>query len=146
MNHPAARPKRPDPVDNFNRTPLHLAAWFGQKHTTEALLRNAANVNAKDVQGYTPLERASMGRRTALLEFLQRQQILPLDFNTTFQVYHTYDEHAEVNRKKIEERAVRRREKEKTKAIRDVRAQYLVPSSMFLHWLNWELLLPPISN
>jgi len=50
MNHPAARPKRPDPLDNFNRTPLHLAAWFGQKHTTEALLRNAANVNAKDVQ------------------------------------------------------------------------------------------------
>lgn len=42
---------------------------------------------------YTALERASLARRTALMEYLHRQQILPLDFNLTFERYHTYDEH-----------------------------------------------------
>jgi hypothetical protein len=37
-------------VDNLKRTPLHHAAWFGQKYTTEALLRNNAQVTARDVQ------------------------------------------------------------------------------------------------
>lgn len=45
------RPKRADPVDHLGRTPLHDAAWWGQKHTTEALLRGGAKVNARDCQG-----------------------------------------------------------------------------------------------
>lgn len=92
LNHPASRPKRPDPVDHLGRTPLHAACWRGQKYTAEALLRNGAAVGARDAQGFTALERASAGRRTALLEYLTRQQIVPLDYNLTFVQYHTYDE------------------------------------------------------
>ena len=47
LNHQAARPKRPDPVDHLGRTPLHDAAWWGQKHTTEALLRGGAKVRRR---------------------------------------------------------------------------------------------------
>jgi hypothetical protein len=61
-----------------------------------------------------------MARRTALLEFLQRQQILPLDFNTTFQIYHTYDEHAEVERVKLTECSQKAKEIEQARALRDV--------------------------
>lgn len=97
LNHPAARPRRPDPVDRLGRTPLHDACWRAQKYTAEALLRNGASVAARDAQGFTPIERASQGRRTALVEYLTRQQIIPLDYNLTFTQYHTYDEHKVVS-------------------------------------------------
>ena len=43
--------------DNFfNRTPLHHAAIEDQKEIVELLIDNSADVNAKDVNGYTPLD------------------------------------------------------------------------------------------
>jgi hypothetical protein len=41
------------------------------------------------------------------MEFLHRQQILPLDYNLTFEKYHTYDEHLEVGRERVKEAALR---------------------------------------
>ena len=32
----------------FNLTPLHLAAWYGQRAVAELLLKHGANVNAVD--------------------------------------------------------------------------------------------------
>jgi cytohesin len=44
---------------NVNRTsPLHYAAVYDQKEIAELLLVKGADVNAKDVDGETPLDQA----------------------------------------------------------------------------------------
>ena len=35
-------------IFQFNLTPLHLAAWYGQRAVVELLLQHGANVNAVD--------------------------------------------------------------------------------------------------
>ena len=94
LNHPMARPKRPDPRDLAGRTPLHDACWWQKKVAAEVLIRNGAKVAAKDRNGCTPLERATQAGRRGLLEYLHRCQILPLDFNLNFENFHTYNETA----------------------------------------------------
>ena len=39
----------------FNLTPLHLAAWYGQQAVVELLLQHGANVNAVDRVSWWPL-------------------------------------------------------------------------------------------
>lgn len=50
--------------DEYGYTPLHRAAFMGQKHVAQLLLAGGATVNAKDNFGDTPLdEAASMGHK-----------------------------------------------------------------------------------
>ena len=42
----------------LGRTPLHQAAWDGHKEIAELLIAEGAEVNAKDVEGQTPLDLA----------------------------------------------------------------------------------------
>lgn len=41
--------------DALGRTPLHMAAFFGNTKTTEFLIANGADLNARDLVGMTPL-------------------------------------------------------------------------------------------
>ena len=43
-------------------TPLHLAADYGHKEIAELLITNGADLNAKDVDGSTPLDWAIIGK------------------------------------------------------------------------------------
>ena len=45
--------------DQNGKTLLHYAAWKGHKEIAELLIANGANVNAKDKDGYTPLDWAA---------------------------------------------------------------------------------------
>ena len=47
--------------DNDRRTPLHLAAFYGQVDVAESLLEYAAEVNATDISGHTPLHQVTLG-------------------------------------------------------------------------------------
>ena len=48
--------------DNDGRIPLHLAGFYGQVDVAEALLeRAAAQVNATDISGHTPLHQVTLG-------------------------------------------------------------------------------------
>ena len=47
--------------DNDRRTPLHLAAFYGQVDVAESLLEYAAEVNAADISGHTPLHQVTLG-------------------------------------------------------------------------------------
>jgi len=59
--------------DNFfNRTPLHHAAIEDQKEIVELLIDNSADVNAKDVNGYTPLDWAITFMHPELADVLQQ--------------------------------------------------------------------------
>lgn len=49
-------------VDGYGKTALHWAAWNGIESCCKTLLRNGAQVNAKDVNGQTPLMMAVAGR------------------------------------------------------------------------------------
>jgi len=49
-------------VDGNGKTALHWAAWNGIESSCKTLLRNGAQVNAKDVNGQTPLMMAVAGR------------------------------------------------------------------------------------
>jgi hypothetical protein len=42
-------------ADDFGRTALYHAAWYGNKSLVETLLRNGAGVNIPDEEGNTPL-------------------------------------------------------------------------------------------
>ncbi len=49
--------------ENFNRTPLHWAAWGGRVEIVRMLIDAGANVNVQDEWGNTPLHEAtSLGR------------------------------------------------------------------------------------
>ena len=59
--------------DNFfNRTPLHHAAIEDQKEIVELLIDNSADVNAKDVNGYTPLDWAIFNKDTKTVDLLRK--------------------------------------------------------------------------
>ena len=45
----------PDPINRYQRTPLHLAAVSGFLEVTRVLLNHHADVNAKDQRAHTPL-------------------------------------------------------------------------------------------
>jgi ankyrin repeat protein len=45
--------------DNFNRTPLHLAARFGKVEIVQMLIGAGADVDAQDEVGWTPLHWAA---------------------------------------------------------------------------------------
>jgi ankyrin repeat protein len=47
--------------DKDERTPLHLACYYGQVDAAEMLLGHGAQVNAADIRGHTPLHRATLG-------------------------------------------------------------------------------------
>ena len=47
--------------DNDGRIPLHLAAFYGQVGVAEALFEYAAQVNATDISGHTPLHQVTLG-------------------------------------------------------------------------------------
>ncbi len=63
--------------DEQGQTPLHHAAYGGQKEVTEVLLERGAKVNAKDDEGRTPLHLASKNGHAPLVDLLlaQRAQV-----------------------------------------------------------------------
>ena len=52
--------KRSHDKTNKGDTPLHEAAWEGHTETVAALLKAAADPNAKDSSGDTPLHKAAL--------------------------------------------------------------------------------------
>jgi hypothetical protein len=56
--------------DGRNLTPLHKAAYDGQKEVVELLLANKADVNARDYRGYTPLHLAASQGQKGVVELL----------------------------------------------------------------------------
>lgn len=50
------------PIDEFGTTLLHVAAMHGKITAVETLIANNAKVDAKDIDGNTPLHRAAAGR------------------------------------------------------------------------------------
>ena len=47
--------------DSDGRIPLHLTGFYGQVDVAEALLEHAAQVNATDISGHTPLHQVALG-------------------------------------------------------------------------------------
>ena len=47
--------------DSDGRIPLHLTSFYGQVDVAEALLEHAAQVNATDISGHTPLHQVALG-------------------------------------------------------------------------------------
>ena len=56
--------------DGRGLTPLHVAAWRGQRKIAELLIAKSANVNAKDVDGETPLDRAIKYKKNEIADLL----------------------------------------------------------------------------
>ena len=56
--------------DEQGDTPLHLAAWLGQKDVAELLLDRHAEINAKDNNGDTPLHLAARMGQSDVAELL----------------------------------------------------------------------------
>ncbi len=57
---------------NDGDTPLHSAAWSGQKEIAELLIAKGADVNAKDKDGETPLDEAINFEETEITELLRK--------------------------------------------------------------------------
>lgn len=55
---------------NLGWTPLHLAAYFGNKDVVQVLVEHGANVNARNGMGDTPLHRAAFTGRTDVVMLL----------------------------------------------------------------------------
>jgi ankyrin repeat protein len=47
--------------DDNERTPLHMAGYYGQVDVAEVLLRHRAQVDATDIWGHTPLHQVTLG-------------------------------------------------------------------------------------
>ena len=45
--------------NDYGSTPLHRPAFSGHKEIVELLIANGADLNAKDVNGHTPLDEAA---------------------------------------------------------------------------------------
>jgi ankyrin repeat protein len=58
--------------DSIGWTPLHYAAYSGQKGAAELLLTSNADVNAKDKNGHTPLAWATHKDHKDVAELLRR--------------------------------------------------------------------------
>ena len=59
-----------DANDSFDRTPLHRAAYSGQKEVAKLLIAKGADVNAKNDKGKTPLLSAVMFDHKEMVELL----------------------------------------------------------------------------
>jgi uncharacterized protein len=57
-------------MGSYDWTPLHYAAYNGDRAMAELLLANGADVNAKDYFSGTPLHQAVMKAHKAMVEFL----------------------------------------------------------------------------
>lgn len=77
--------------DKNGSTPLHEACWQQEFPMIEVLIRNGADVRAKDRAGYNPIERASLGNREELLKYMRKFKLLPLDFDCQFEQSHPRD-------------------------------------------------------
>ena len=53
-------------------TPLHSAAWYGHTAIAEMLLEKGADVNARDVNGKTPLQLAIQQEQESTAELLKQ--------------------------------------------------------------------------
>jgi len=60
---------------------LNLAARFGHAKNVEALVENGANMNAKNLEGFTPLHEAAKDCRKSVIEYLisKKVELNPLD-------------------------------------------------------------------
>ena len=56
--------------DEFGRTPLMLASFYGNIELVDLLIKNGANVNEKDQYGSTALMKAAMGEHVDVVECL----------------------------------------------------------------------------
>ncbi len=57
-------------ADSGGQTPLHSAAFKGQKNVVKLLLANKAGINAKDNYGLTPLHSAALEGQKEVAELL----------------------------------------------------------------------------
>ena len=53
-------------------TPLHSAAYYGQKEVAELLIAEGANVNVKRDNGETPLDAAIINNKTETADLLRK--------------------------------------------------------------------------
>ena len=75
-----------DAVGALDRTPLHMAAFYGRTKIIELLIANGADVNAKDHTAMTPLHAAVIsGERAAALAGEQAVVALLLDRQANLQ-------------------------------------------------------------
>jgi len=61
----------PDSMDNYGRTPLSLAAWYGHEEAVKLLLAKAdVDSNSKDNYGRTPLSWAAEKEHEEVVKLL----------------------------------------------------------------------------
>lgn len=61
----------PDVHDSrFNQTPLHLAAYYNRTEAAKLLLKNGANIEARNVYNLTPLHFAAKNNSTEVAKLL----------------------------------------------------------------------------
>ena len=58
--------------DEEGQTPLYAAARWGQTNIAALLISNGADVNAKDVGGYTPLDYAVIKKQNETTDLLRK--------------------------------------------------------------------------
>nr|ADD96412.1 hypothetical protein [uncultured organism MedDCM-OCT-S09-C25] len=62
-------------------TPLFTACWWGNKFAAEALIRFGSDLEARDLNGCFPVERAYMAGRNELVEHLVTMMVIPAEQN-----------------------------------------------------------------
>jgi|TARA_B100001964_G_scaffold10269_1_gene11008 cytohesin len=58
--------------DNNGVSPLHYAAYYGEKEVAELLIAKGADVNAKDEDAETPLDNAIMRKHPETADLLRK--------------------------------------------------------------------------
>jgi ankyrin repeat protein len=56
--------------ENYNYTPLHVAAWFGRVEIVRMLIDAGADVNLQDTDGWAPLHWAAMRGQVEIARML----------------------------------------------------------------------------
>jgi ankyrin repeat protein len=56
----------------FGVTPLHYAAYYGEREVTELLIAKGADLNAKDEDAETPLDNAIMRKHPEAADLLRK--------------------------------------------------------------------------
>ncbi len=59
-------------TDSLGRTPLHLEALYGRKHSVKVLLDYGANVTKKCARGWTPRDYAEKLKWTEVLQLIDK--------------------------------------------------------------------------